>query len=269
MLEVIDKGEPTETHPVPLLFVHGAGHAAWCWDEHFLDYFAARGYRAVALSLRGHGASPDSAPARYRSIADYVSDVAEVADQLPRTPIVIGTSMGGFVVQTYLQSHPAPAAVLVASAPPRGGGAAFARTAMSMLRTTTRHVWQTAKSTLVGGPSPKGGNTGWIRELMFSPHTPNSLVAHYAERIKGEQMGKFALDVWFLNLPNPQLVQTPMLVLGGEDDRSVTPREVHATARAYRTEAVIFPKMGHDMMIEPGWADVAEGIDTWLSSQHL
>ena len=40
----------------PVLFVHGAWHGAWCGDEHFLDFFADKGYRAVALSLRGHGA---------------------------------------------------------------------------------------------------------------------------------------------------------------------------------------------------------------------
>ena len=62
MLEVIDKGSATDSHPVPLLFVHGTWHAAWCWDEHFLDFFADKGYRAVALSLRGHGASSLSKP---------------------------------------------------------------------------------------------------------------------------------------------------------------------------------------------------------------
>jgi hypothetical protein len=36
MLEVIDKGSCSHAHPVPLLFVHGGWHAAWCWD-HFLD----------------------------------------------------------------------------------------------------------------------------------------------------------------------------------------------------------------------------------------
>src|SRR5215813_5709991 len=62
MLEVIDKGSCTEAHPVPLLFVHGGWHGAWCWDDHFLDFFADAGYRAVALSLRGHGASPTPKP---------------------------------------------------------------------------------------------------------------------------------------------------------------------------------------------------------------
>src|SRR6516165_7262546 len=58
MLEVIDKGSCTEAHPVPLLFVHGGWHGAWCWDDQFLGYFADAGYRAVSMSLRGHGASP-------------------------------------------------------------------------------------------------------------------------------------------------------------------------------------------------------------------
>jgi hypothetical protein len=36
----------------------------------------------------------------------------------------------------------------------------------------------------------------------------------------------------FLNLPKPQRVST-LLVLGAQCDRSVTPQEVRATARAY------------------------------------
>jgi pimeloyl-ACP methyl ester carboxylesterase len=53
MLEVIDKGSRSEAHPAPLLFVHEGYHAAWCWDVHFLNYFADKGFRAVAVSLRG------------------------------------------------------------------------------------------------------------------------------------------------------------------------------------------------------------------------
>ncbi len=41
----------------PLLFVHGGYCDAWCWSPHFLPWFAAKGYAAHALSLRGHGAS--------------------------------------------------------------------------------------------------------------------------------------------------------------------------------------------------------------------
>ena len=75
MLEVIDKGSCSESHPVPLLFVHGAWHAAWCWDEHFLDFFFDKGFRAAAVSLRGHGKSETEQPLNTCSIKDYVADV--------------------------------------------------------------------------------------------------------------------------------------------------------------------------------------------------
>lgn len=68
---------------------------------------------------------------------------------------------------------------------------------------------------------------------------------------------------------SPQRIWTPLLVLGAGGDRSITTKEVHATARAYRTEAEIFDGMGHDMMLEPGWLAIAEHIQNWLAAQGL
>ncbi|MDT5017936.1 MAG: hypothetical protein QOD39_4096 [Mycobacterium sp.] len=120
MLEVIDKGSSTESHRVPLLFVHGACGTALCWDEHFLDFFADKGYRAVALSLRGHGASSLSKPLNSCSIADYVDDVHAVADELGSPPVLIGHSMGCTIVLNYPVRHHSPAAILLAPCTPRG-----------------------------------------------------------------------------------------------------------------------------------------------------
>jgi pimeloyl-ACP methyl ester carboxylesterase len=269
LLEVIDKGSISKSHSAPLLFVHGGQHAAWCWDESFLDFFATNGYRPVAVSLRGHGTSPNPVSPRACSIADYVEDVCEVAERLPHAPVVIGHSLGGFVAQKYLESHAASAAVLIASAPPQGVGAGMLRTAAGLLRTSTRHPWLSGRATLAGKSASGSNKPDRVREMFFSPHTPESLVVRYAERLEKEHIGRFALDMAFLNLPKPDRVSTPMLVLGAQCDRSVTPREVRATARSYRTQAEIFPNMGHDMMLEPGWAAVAERIDTWLSTRGL
>ena len=135
MLELIDKGSATESHPAPLLFVHGAWHAAWCWDEHFLDFFANDGYHAIALSLRGHGDSFTPKRLRTVSLADYLDDVVSVADSLPARPVIIGQSMGGSLVQKYLESHDAPAGVLVASLPTQGNFG-------FMMCWFRRHPWQ-------------------------------------------------------------------------------------------------------------------------------
>lgn len=260
VLEVIDKGSASAPHPVPLLFVHGAWHAAWCWDEHFLGYFAARGYRALALSFRGHGNSPTQKRLRDCSFADYLDDVTSVARGLPTPPVVIGHSMGGVIVQKYLESHDAPAGVLMASVPPQG----YLRSGLRWLR---RHPWHFTKLTVTGQSLPYVSAPELARERFFSPHTPEPLVRRYAARLQ-EESARSGLD-GLVKLPRPQRVAAPLLVLGALEDGAVTNQEVRATARGYRTEPVFFPGMGHDMMLEPGWAAVAERIDSWLVAHGL
>jgi pimeloyl-ACP methyl ester carboxylesterase len=55
-LEVLRAGEGRAGRP-PLVFIHGGFAGAWCWDVHFLDWFATRGWECHAPSLRGHGES--------------------------------------------------------------------------------------------------------------------------------------------------------------------------------------------------------------------
>lgn len=259
MLEVIDKGSCSESHPAPLLFVHGAWHAAWCWDEHFLDFFVEKGYRAIAVSLRGHGSSPTPRPLGGCSIADYVEDVQSVADELPTRPVVIGHSMGGLVVQKYLESHEAPAGVLVASVPPRGGSAA-------VLRFMRRHPWLAAKGIFTGNTMLSLDTPARARESMFSAETPESLVVRHLARFQQESKRVIYMDMPFRALPRPGRVSVPLLVLGAGCDGVFTTEEVQATAAAYRTAAEIFPNMGHDVMLEPGWDAVAQRIHTWLET---
>jgi pimeloyl-ACP methyl ester carboxylesterase len=262
VLEVIDKGRCSAAHPTPLLFVHGGEHAAWCWDEHFLDFFAARGYRALAVSLRGHGGSSTSKRLRSCSITDYVEDMCSVADDLAPMPVVIGHSMGGFIVQKYLEVHDAPAGVLMNSVPPRGHLGAE-------LRLVRRHPWLSFRSLVAGKPSILFTTPDRVRDSFFSSHTPDSIVMGTAARIGEESPRALGPDMTFRNLVRPEKVSTPILVLGAEEDGSYSREDVRRTARAYRTEAEFFPAMGHDMMLEPGWASVAERIDMWLTAQGL
>ncbi len=260
MLEVIDKGAVSESHPAPLLFVHGAWHAAWCWDEHFLDFFAGRGYRALAVSLRGHGGSPTEKKLRHLSFADFEQDVSTIADELATPPVVVGHSMGGVLVQRYLEWRPAPAGVLLASMPPQGN-------LRSGLRWIRRHPWHFAKLTATGRSLPYVSTPELARERFFCRHTPDSVVLRCAARLQ-EESARVGLD-GLVKLPSPERVKTPLLVLGAQDDGAVTQGEVRATARAYDTRAEFFPQMGHDMMLEPGWQTVAERLDAWLRVRGL
>lgn len=261
MLEVIDKGCVSEAHPAPLLFVHGAWHAAWCWDENFLGYFADLGYRAVAVSFRGHGGSAIDKPLRRCSVEDYVEDVRAVADSLPAEPVVIGHSMGGLIVQKYLEDRPAPAGVLMASIPPQGNYG-------SSLRWLRSHPWQAIKMAVTGKSLRYINTPELAREKFFSDHTPEDQVLECAARLQ-EDSARVSIDCLMLNLPRPARVTAPLLVLGAEQDGAHTRKEVQATARAYGTEAEFFPGMGHNMMLEPGWESVAERIHDWLGDRGL
>jgi pimeloyl-ACP methyl ester carboxylesterase len=257
-LELISKSPPTGGRSTPLLFVHGAWHAAWCWDEHFLDYFAAQGYHVHALSLREHGNSEKRGRLRWTRIADYVADVAQVAGSLPTPPAVIGHSMGGGVVQKYLETHPAPAAILLASMPPAGVLA-------TTLRILRRHPLAFLKMNLTLSLAPLIATPELVRQNFFSADMPAEQVRRYAAQMQDESYRAF-LDMLF-SRPQPKRITTPIHVLGGQDDTIFYPYEVEATGRAYHTQAILYPHMAHDMMLEAGWQAVADEMLRWLNSK--
>jgi pimeloyl-ACP methyl ester carboxylesterase len=270
----------------PLLFVHGACAGAWCWGEHFLPYFAEHGRSAYALSLRGHGGSErgaasvlgsgdKSAQASFHalSIDDYVEDVRSVATRLTAAhgvaPVLVGHSMGGLVVQRYLENadasaYPASAAVLMASYPASGIFATWlywqmqmpflwqAFAAFSRLhqreRSAITHLWLFSHNTdaaLVDGYSRRFIIESWRAWLDMSLAKPN--VAQVRQRLASERI--------------------PMLVLGGANDVIFPAFETENTARTYDAAWHVFPQMAHGMMLEANWLEAASYLRSWLEGQ--
>jgi hypothetical protein len=52
--------------------------------------------------------------------------------------------------------------------------------------------------------------------------------------------------------------------MGAERDGFFTAAEMRRTAAAYQTQAEIGPGMGHDLMLDQDWPQVADRIDTWV-----
>lgn len=260
-LEFLTYEPKSNPRPTPILFVHGAWHGAWCWAEHFLPYFAAHGYTAHALSLRGHGASAGRERLRWTSVADYVNDVAQVASQLPTPPILVGHSMGGLIVQKYLERHPATAAILLAPVPVHG-------VIKTVVRIITRHPLLFLKANLTLSLYPIISTPALTREAFFSTDLPAEPLDRYFARMQDESYRAF-LDMLILNLPSPRRVKVQPFILGAANDTIFSRDEIEATARAYRTQAECFPGMAHDMMLEAGWQSVADRILAWLKEQNL
>lgn len=264
-LELLEEHPTNLRHKTPLLFVHGAWHGAWCWRAHFMGYFAEQGYATYALSLRGHGASEGQEKLNRTRVADYVADVSHIASQITQKhnvrPVLIGHSMGGMVVQKYLETHSAPAGVLMASLPPAGALA-------TVLRLARRHPLIFLKLNLSANLYQMVATPALAREAFFSANMSDTLVNHYWQNLQNESFLGF-FDMLVLNLPKPTRVKTPLLVLGAANDIVFHPYEVEATAHAYHTRATIFANMAHDMMLETNWREPAQHILSWLEQRNL
>jgi pimeloyl-ACP methyl ester carboxylesterase len=94
----------------PILFVHG-----WGTDRGVLEplcTWARRSRRAVAVDLRGFGAS--DAPEQAYTIEGYADDLSFVVSELGLSrPIVVGHSMGGLVALDFAARHAEQLAAVV------------------------------------------------------------------------------------------------------------------------------------------------------------
>jgi pimeloyl-ACP methyl ester carboxylesterase len=254
-LRLISRLPSGASDAAPVVFVHGAWHGAWCWDAHFLPYFARHGHPAYAFDLRGHGGSAGTGPLRRTRIDDYVADLEQVVSGLAPGPVLVGHSMGGLIVQRYLEAHPGGAGVLLASLPPAGSRSVAARLAARHPRTMLKVVATRSLLPLVATPQR-------AREAFFSPGIDDRRLAEYVARLQDESFRAF-LDI-VLHKGHPRRVRAPMLVIGAEHDTFLTHADVRATARAFHTTATFFPA-AHDLMLDDGWQDVADHILRWLA----
>jgi len=103
----------------------GPGMGPWCWD-HFAERLTGHGHQVRTVRLRGQGRPPGRI---WHRVHHYVDDVREAAAWFPGPPVLVGHSLGGLVVQKYLERHPAQGAVLLAPIPHTGTIAAVVRRA--------------------------------------------------------------------------------------------------------------------------------------------
>ncbi len=152
------------TGPLVLL-VHGFPQFWWAWRQQLVD-LAEAGYRAVAVDLRGYGAS-DKPPRGYDA-PTLAADVAALVTSLGESDaFVVGNDIGGTLAWTMAAAHKRVVrgiAVLGAAHPLRmraelkpGAGSAQRRASAYALRTF--QVPRRAENLL---SSP---DSSWVREL--------------------------------------------------------------------------------------------------------
>jgi len=258
MLEVISKPAFERRTRTPLLFIHGAWHGAWCWDRGFLDFFAARGWDSYALSLRNHGNSADAGRLRWIRHRAFVADISSVVSEFERPPVLIGHSMGGYLVQKYMEENEVTGAVLMASVPTSG-------TLGASLRFARRHGLQFLKLLVTMSLWPVVATPALAREYLLAQDTPEGAAIEIHEMLQNESFLTY-LDMIGLALPKPAKTGAPVMVCAGSEDALFTVREAQKTAVAYGVEALIFDGFPHDIMLHPDWENAARPIARWLEN---
>ena len=89
-----------------ILMLHGWSQHHFCWVRQY-ESSLAQEFRLVAMDLRGHGQSEAPADAEsYTNGTLWAEDVASVISALQlASPILVGSSYGGFVIGDYLRSY--------------------------------------------------------------------------------------------------------------------------------------------------------------------
>ncbi|MCR6632103.1 MAG: alpha/beta hydrolase [Magnetospirillum sp.] len=258
--EILWSGE--DSARPPLLFIHGSYCGAWIWAEHFLPYFAAKGWRCAALSLRGHGGSDGRERLDSFGLDDYIADVAWAAEQLPRPPVVIGHSLGGMVAQRFACRRPVAGLVMLASVGPNGLGAAFTHMAL-------RHpdlLWQLGRLQTVG---PEGVDYDVVRRGLFSSDFPVEESDRYAALFQRESQhaaNELLLPQWFHLMPRPAV---PALVVGGDRDAFIPYGDLALAATYWAAEMTVLAGAPHVFMLDSLWESAAEVLRRWLERQYL
>ena len=259
-IEVLTCPKSDHAPRTPLLFVHGGYVGAWSWAEHFLPWFAARGFPVHAVSLRGHGGSGERSRLHSFSLEDYAEDVALAIDSLERPPVLIGHSMGALVVQKCLERMSVPAVVLACPVPPFGLlPSAFS---LAMFRPG---LWVEINALAAGRSASR---EALATALFAGPMEAGALEAIYA-RMQPESRRALADMTWW-GLPRLWRVnRSDALVLGASRDTLISAAQAEATARMLGAELRMLDGLGHALMLDARWERAAEALLGWIEERGL
>ena len=259
---------------IPVIFIHGLWLHAASWRP-WLDLFAANGYAPAAPGWPGDPHTVEAARAEPEAIADkgineVTAHYAAIIDRLPESPILIGHSFGGMIVEKLLGDGYGVAGIAIDAAQIKG----VLPLPLSSLRSTLPVFKNPAN--IHRAVSLTADEFRYSFGNAISPEESDALYAQWTIPAPGRPL--FEAAVANFSRHSPAAVDTgndkrgPLLLVMGGQDHTVPEAITKATLKQYRgsdavTDLIEFPDRGHSLTIDDGWRDVADASLAWLDKQ--
>ncbi|MFF2371182.1 alpha/beta hydrolase [Agromyces sp. NPDC058110] len=258
----------------PVVLIHGLWIHSSAWAP-WIEYLAVRGYEATAPGWPGDlddVASTRADPSGLNDvgISEICRHYADLIDQMPEKPIVIGHSFGGLIAQELLAHGYAVAAVAIDPAPIRG----VTKLPFSQLRSGLPVLGNPANRHRTVALTAK--EFAYSFGNMLSREDSDALFEQWT--IPGPGRPLFEDATANFTKDSPAAVDThladrgPLLLTSGSEDHTVPLLVTTAVAKLYAdspsvTDLHVFEGRGHSLTIDAGWRDIADVCVDWLEAK--
>lgn len=254
MLQLI----PSNPNRAPILFVHGAWGSADYWRPNFMPYFAEKGYPTYAINLSKHNGASGRTSLNFTRMRDYVADVEKAIEQIRELPILVGHSMGGLVLQKYMEKGGTAKGVsLLCSIPHTGAFAQFNRTFLQQPIDFLVANLTFQSHRVVNSPKK-------LKRMFYSDNASDEIVALSLKQLQPESYLAILLDLMFPRIRKFNPNKIPLQIVAAEEDRFFLQKEARALGEAYQTPVEWLHKMPHHVPLAPDWQIAADKIYHWM-----
>jgi pimeloyl-ACP methyl ester carboxylesterase len=262
------------THRTPMMLIHGAWLSSRSWDN-FVEYFEPRGFDVSAPEWpRKDGdvqelrqATDDLEGLGLNEIVDHYQ--AEI-EKLDESPVLVGHSFGGLIVELLLDRGLGRAGVAISPAPPKG----ILVLPFSSLKAASPALAHPSRWHGVVPLTLEEFTYGFVN--TFSPEDAAAAYETYAVPESGQIFYEAGFANFHLHPPTEvhfkMQARAPLLIVGAEKDNTVPASlarkqfEKYEKHEAYdaQTDYLEFAGRPHLMMVAEGWEEIAEAVDSWL-----
>ncbi|MCY3410679.1 MAG: alpha/beta fold hydrolase [Candidatus Heimdallarchaeota archaeon] len=236
-----------------ILFIHGMWHNQRCWDE-FIPFFTEAGFTCYSFNLTKHGEERQPKQMRRQSIKRYLMDVNTAIQQIEGDVILIGHSMGGFLIQKYMEKNKVDYAFLLTPVPHTGTFLATIRFASRYPLTFLKMIFTFDMIEMINDKKR------YARMFLTKGTDVDSQFIH----VNNESFRAY-MDTMVFNLPRIKKIKklnfdSRIFIYAADDDAFFDDDELKKTARKLNAEFREFDDLGHNLLVGPGSDKVAQSI---------